>query len=539
MGTFLANITWRYKLLAITSILMLGSVISVVLGGTSILSQYHYSNKLIESTRSKLQAAAQVTVSIIRMERSIQALIAADERTAIRKAAIASIKANSIMEENLRHLVDALPESSSVSELVQLLKELGPKRKGIMSAAKRNKDEEALALANDIQGQVEAVERHADELTQSLRDELGMNMLHAGERANQSVLLLIAIATVIIIIGIVFSLLAARMLLRPLNLVDESMAKVAAGDLTVELTIPGTDELCRSVNAVGTTISAQRGIVHQIRQASSQLAGKSGSVSEMAQCLDTTNSRLVNTVEDMSQQVSNLIQASQQSQAALSSSSESAAQCSEVASKAQHMIEDALQRFQAMNSQMSQIMHTTVSLTQAAENITAFTDAIQGIAEQTNLLALNAAIEAARAGEHGRGFAVVADEVRALSGRASSSVQEITDIVAKITQGIKENAKDLSSIASEVKNNTNSLSEVVEHTQRNGQASMEVRDEMTNLIQAMTAQQDEITGMSQRLSAISQLAEQVKQHNQSLSQLSTTLHNASSELDAHVYRFTV
>jgi methyl-accepting chemotaxis protein len=103
-----------------------------------------------------------------------------------------------------------------------------------------------------------------------------------------------------------------------------------------------------------------------------------------------------------------------------------------------HVVTEAMDAIESLAGEVEKAAETLNSLEQDIGNIGAIVDVIRGITEQTNLLALNAAIEAARAGEHGRGFAVVADEVRTLAARTQSSTHEIEEMVGRLQSGAKD-----------------------------------------------------------------------------------------------------
>lgn len=256
-------------------------------------------------------------------------------------------------------------------------------------------------------------------------------------------------AAVLAVLGIaVVALIVARGISSPLSRVVNAMNDIANGDgdLTRRLDINSRDEigaLSRSFNAFADQVAA---LVQQIHRSSSDI---NGSVGKLDAILSQTETGVVSQQEESDQAAAAINEMAAASQEVARSANEAAM----AANDAEHQTEDAQSKLgraiaviDGMADRVSEGVSATQTLSKESEAIGSVLDVIRDVAEQTNLLALNAAIEAARAGEAGRGFAVVADEVRKLASRSQQSTEEIETIVTRLQNGSSEVTRMIESI---------------------------------------------------------------------------------------------
>nr|WP_097304817.1 methyl-accepting chemotaxis protein [Pseudomonas chlororaphis] len=295
-------------------------------------------------------------------------------------------------------------------------------------------------------------------------------------RASAIIATVIAVAIIIALLGMLI-----RVLMQPLHVMTRAMQDIAEGegDLTRRLSIQNQDEF----GILGTAFNR---FVERIHGSIREVSSATEHVNEVAlRVVSASNSSMLNSDEQASR-TNSVAAAINQLGAAAQEIARNAAQASQQASDARNLAEDGQQvvdrSILAMN-QLSDMISASSSnietLNSKTVNIGQILEVITSISQQTNLLALNAAIEAARAGEAGRGFAVVADEVRNLAHRTQESAQQVQTMIEELQVGARESVSTMS------------------NSQRHSQDSVEIANQAGERLNSVTQRIGEIDGMNQ------------------------------------------
>ena len=506
MEKYLCNISLRTKILTLSGLFILGTVVVAIVGGGVIYYQGKAVQEAVQSSQDRITAASSARMSIVEMNAAINALLAADDSASIRPASIGSIRASSLLDEHIQNLQAALPESQKVQRLAELLQQVKPIQMVIIRAGKKNNDAQGLKELKSIASVREEIEALSQDLVNEEREGLGIQLSKTEQEGMRAIIALGGFVLAGILIGVLVSLFAANLLTKPLARIEKAMAAVADGDLRITLSDGGKDEVGRTVHAISSTVETLSEIIRGIMDSSQMLSGEAQGLTLAADAIHDATLQQHESVKQIKGESEHVLTATGNAMTRLDEASEKARHAADSAIASSNEIESVVNDFQRFQGDIEQTAQDTHELARAAEKITMITNTIRGISEQTNLLALNAAIEAARAGEQGRGFAVVADEVRGLAKRTSEATDEISSLIDRMSGSVKVAVDSLEKTVKDSRGNIEHLHELVEQTSENSEQSRLTQAGMKEVVEIMASQENAVQGIASAVSALFDLA---------------------------------
>ncbi len=295
-------------------------------------------------------------------------------------------------------------------------------------------------LATNARQVVELVNQVAGAEDHSMQGQLTANTLQ-----------IVASSVVALLVGVIVSWLITRLIVGPLRSVIGLAQRIAAGDLSGSVQVRRNDEIGQLMLAMQQMGEGLSRIVSGLQSGIEQLSNSAHSLSAVT---EQTNLE-VNSQKEETEQVATAMNQMTATVHDVARNAEEAALAAQTADEkvggGQAVVRQSMQRIEQLAGSSQSASQSIQNLSAEIQNIGQILNVIKSVAEQTNLLALNAAIEAARAGEQGRGFAVVADEVRALAKRTQQSTQEIENLVGRLQSGAQTSVEQIQSSGELVK----------------------------------------------------------------------------------------
>ncbi len=504
--------------------------------------------------------AALVVLALVIAALSIQTLSQYNERSLI-VAAASRVEANLLNAriEEILFLLRKQPEKISQSkELAQKASDIAAPLKDVLVVPADDERIDRIVagvrkfnslldrLVASMDGQPDQLSRiendirtTAIEIVEIANELRRIQVERMEEQYQTAVTTLIVITAIAVLLAIFIAWSMTRAILKPVTESVEIANKVASGDLTVEVRSNRGDEFGQLLSAFGTMVTSLRELIREIDTGASSIASSSEELStvtnQTSQGVAEQQTQTDQVATAMNEMVATVNDVAKSAEAAF----QAANHASEKSGSGEKAVKETLEFVTELNKQSSNVMKQLNSLQAETQNIGTVLDVIKSVAEQTNLLALNAAIEAARAGEQGRGFAVVADEVRSLAQRTQSSATEIDTLISNLVSSAETSVNSMET-GNKLSQQTLERAELAGNTIREmAEAVEEIRQYNSQIATAAEQQSSVAEDINQNITQIRDVGDQSAASTEQVSAASDELARLAEGLSHQIARFRV
>lgn len=468
--------------------------------------------------------------------------LASSDVTFVDKAVTMNKKAVTHLNYAYRGLSTQLPELKKIfDDLVQKFSQDIGQKGGVLDQhnsyllAKTALYENIANLAIEVDKAMTILDSFNDTAT----DGLNASLREAGEVYKQGVIkaIVIGIAVVLVATGIGYHI--AHSVREPLNRILKTLEGLTKGDMTQRIEIRYNNEFSRLSGHINSLADNLHHILVQLNDASENLtntANHNQTTSSKAQSqLSTQREQTASVATAMTEMAHSVQEVAQSAQSSL----EMVQKVESASESGRKIMSDNITTINQLETRLNQSVDAVGELQKMSSQIGSILDVIRNIAEQTNLLALNAAIEAARAGEQGRGFAVVADEVRVLAKRTTDSTSEIESMISNLQSSSSSASTVIESCMTDMELSVEQASTANSAMEEIQALILEISQMSTHITQA-AAEQSETTGdIARSIEDINLIADGSYQAMSQIAQASANLTQLANQQNELVHRFTL
>ncbi|TJZ73370.1 methyl-accepting chemotaxis protein [Chitiniphilus eburneus] len=407
-----------------------------------------------------------------------------------------------------------------------------------VAAGTRSMDE-VVAVVRQANGKsrMDAMRQVLSEISDAESSLLGARAAEANAARQSNVVTMIIASILCAVIGVGIAVGISSSLARRLKEAGDMAARASHGDFSRDVAAGAQDEIGRLLSALNQMQQKLREMLHHVKQSAEDLLGGAERISQASDQVSVGAREQSSAAAAMAAAVEQLTVSINHVAGSAREAEEQSREAGRVSTSGSEVIGQTVAGIRSISESVRSASQTVDHLGEHAKQITGIVNVIKEIADQTNLLALNAAIEAARAGEQGRGFAVVADEVRKLAERTSTSTIEIATMIEKIQVGTRTAVDSMSDGVKKVEENVetaNSAGEAIGQIRTSADRVVSVvADITTSLTEQSTASND----VARNVEKIAQMSEENSRAVDETAHTAQQLRDLATELERRVAQF--
>ena len=416
----------------------------------------------------------------------------------------------------------------SAQRVLELAEAGDPDQARLLAASETND------LFDNLRNYFDEVGAHADAQAQIRAGEASSE----GQSSSVTILLITAVA---ILISIGLFAVFLKMIIGSIKALRDQLDNIAQGegDLTQRIPVEMDDDLGKLAKSFNLVLENLQSMIGSIQQLTRELGTGATDLARAAKDNNDGVTRQTDSISMVATAINEMQSAIEEVAGNASRAAEITRDAEEKGKNGARIIRSSSEQVHRLAAQISKAVEVIRKLSDDSDNITSVLDVIRGIAEQTNLLALNAAIEAARAGEQGRGFAVVADEVRTLAQRTGQSTEDIQKMITTLQAGVADIVSVMETGSKEASETEKLATDAESELKAILEAMANIADVNTSVASATEEQTQVVDEINRSITEINDLATESANRSRDIDGISESLEGYAKELENQTGRFRV
>jgi len=536
------NSSLRNKLLSVIFGGLALTILAAIFSQSMLRDNIHEFELLLEGDMENASAASEANLAFkTQVQEWKNVLIRGSDNSSFQKYWGKFISQEQKVQELTKKLQDNLTDKDQIASAESFIaahKTMGEKyRRGKKRFESSNFD------PNIGDKAVKGIDREPSKLLANLAEQLhekahnNAEEITAGANATAitSLLILLAVGAAM---AFVCALIIINGVTKPTQYITDKISKLSQGVLNQEIVIDRQDELGSLAQAAKELNNYISDLIPHLQGSTRDLATASEELNTAAEMIESGTANQHSRTDQVATAINEMTSTVQEVAQHAAGAADAAQAADNSSTEASQVMGETISTITQLASEVENASQVIAKLEMDTTNVGTVLDVIKGIAEQTNLLALNAAIEAARAGEQGRGFAVVADEVRTLAQRTQESTAEIQNIIENVQNGARNAVSVMEEGRSHTQRSVEQVQAAGESLQVITQAVSDIRDMNTQIATAAEEQTSVAEEIGRNVEEITHIADDTAKSAKSTTSTAATLSNLSRDLNNLTSRFT-